>query len=440
MPSEFSRRVLLRTAPAGLVLGSAWLRRLAAEARANALDAPKSCILLWMTGGPSHIDTFDLKPEAPADVRGEFQPIETSVPGIQISEHFPQLSQRMQHAAVIRSMTTPESDHRLASYHVHTGYQQRAGGLSFPALGAITSLELGRTESALPNYVVIGTGSRAGTASGFLGQKHQPLYVSDPIRGVEYVTPLVDNERFDRQLNLLRRLEDSFYSRYQAPAAQAHQIAVAASERLMRAPELKAFDLSNEPRRDAYGQTNFGQGCLLARRLVEAGIPFIEVNMRQADWDTHQQNFPRTKSLSLEVDTALATLVDDLHDRGLLQRTLIIWMGEFGRSPQITSWRWTQPSSQGVVFTTHWRRRQRRSGDWQDGSHCDRGRRAARDDRRFPRHRLSAPRNRLHQSESLAWQQSTSAHRREGRESPRGNPLVTELRQSLNECRQLVRS
>ena len=105
----------------------------------------------------------------------------------------------------------------------------------------------------------------------------------------------------------------------------------------MRAPELKAFDLSDESRADAYGSGSFGQGCLLARRLVEAGVPFIEVNMRQADWDTHRDNFPRTKSLSLEVDTALATLLGDLQDRGLLERTLVIWMGEFGRSPQITT-------------------------------------------------------------------------------------------------------
>jgi uncharacterized protein (DUF1501 family) len=138
-------------------------------------------------------------------------------------------------------------------------------------------------------------------------------------------------------LDLLRKLEHSFYSRYQAPAARAHAITVDASERLMRAPELKAFDLSLEKRQDAYGATSFGQGCLLARRLVEAGVRFVEVNMRQADWDTHQQNFPRTKNLSLGVDAALAALIDDLHDRRLLERTLILWMGEFGRSPQITS-------------------------------------------------------------------------------------------------------
>ncbi|MEX0585498.1 MAG: DUF1501 domain-containing protein, partial [Pirellulales bacterium] len=201
---DYTRRTFLRTAPAGFALGSGWLRTLAAHAGANERPAPKSCILLWMTGGPSHIDTFDLKPAAPDNVRGEFQPIETSVPGIQISEHFPQVAKRMQHVAVVRSLTTPESDHRLASYHVHTGYQQRAGGLSFPALGAIASAEVGRPGFALPNYVVVGPGSRAGTTAGFLGQQHQPLYVGDPARGVEYVAPLVESPRFDRQLNLLR--------------------------------------------------------------------------------------------------------------------------------------------------------------------------------------------------------------------------------------------
>jgi hypothetical protein len=321
----------------GAVFGQAWLQTLAAHAAADAAKPPKSCILLWMTGGPSHLDTFDLKPDAPGNVRGEFEQIETSVPGIRISEHFPRLAQRMRHAAVIRSMTTPESDHQLASYHVHTGYQQRAGGVSFPALGAIASAELGRDDFSLPSYVVVGPASRWGSSSGFLGQRHQPLYVSDSDRGVEYVDSLVDAGDFDRRLSLLRRLEQSFFSRYQAPASQAHSIAIDASERLMRAPELNAFDLSGETKRDAYGDGSFGQGCLLARRLVEVGVPFVEVNFRQADWDTHQSNFPRTRSLSQEVDKAMAALVDDLKDRGLLDRTLIIWMGEFGRSPQITS-------------------------------------------------------------------------------------------------------
>jgi hypothetical protein len=339
MSLHFTRRNLLRTAPLGIISGSAWLQTLAAHAASGgAAAAPrKSCILLWMTGGPSHIDTFDLKPDAPTEIRGEFEAIDTSVGGIRVSEHFPQLAKQMQHAAIVRSMTTPESDHQLASYHLHTGYQQRAGGLAFPALGSIASAELGRPEFALPNYVVVGTGSRTGTTSGFLGQQHQPLYVAAPARGVEYVNALDDDTRFDRRLDLLKKLEGSFHTRYRAAASQAHTIALDASRRLMRAPELKAFDISTDARAEAYGESSFGQGCLLARRLVEAGVPFIEVNMRQADWDTHQANFPRTRALSLDVDAALATLMKDLEDRGLLESTLIVWMGEFGRSPQITS-------------------------------------------------------------------------------------------------------
>jgi hypothetical protein len=337
MSPSFSRRGFLKTTAVGCVSGSAWLQTLAAQATTGGAKPPKSCILLWMTGGPSHLDTFDLKPDAPSEIQGEFKAIDTSVPGISISEHFPRLATQMKHAAVIRSMTTPESDHQLASYHVHTGYQQRAGGVPFPALGAVASAELGRADFALPNYVVIGTGSRSGTTSGFLGQQHQPLYVGSPTRGVEYVSALVDDTSFDRRSALLKKLEGSFFERYQAPASQAHAIAVAASQRLMRAAELKAFDLAGDARAEAYGSTPFGQGCLLARRLVEARVPFIEVNMRQADWDTHQGNFPRTKALSLEVDTAMTTLMSDLEDRGLLESTLIVWMGEFGRSPQITS-------------------------------------------------------------------------------------------------------
>jgi hypothetical protein len=336
MNTTVSRRTFVQSA-AGLATCSPWLRGLAAHAAAHPADNRKSCILLWMTGGPSHLDTFDLKPNAPQNVRGEFSEIDTSVPGIRISEYFPQMAREMKHAAVIRGMTTPESDHNLATYHVHTGYQLRAGGLPFPALGAVASHELGRGDFALPNYVVIGTGSRSGTTSGFLGQRHQPLYVAAPDRGVEYVRPAVDDDNFNRRLGLLRELESSYMSRTRTPLSQAHSVTIDSSEQLMRAPELKAFDLSEEKNVDAYGDGSFARGCLMARRLVEAGVPFVEVNMRQADWDTHRDNFPRTKSLSLEVDQAMTALVRDLEERGRLKDTLIVWMGEFGRSPQITS-------------------------------------------------------------------------------------------------------
>jgi hypothetical protein len=319
---------------------SGWLSALAASA-AGAERRPKSCIVLWMTGGPSHLDTFDLKPDARAEVRGEFRPISTSVPGIQISEHFPRVARLMQHTAILRGMSTQEADHQLASYHLHTGYQNRAGGTPFPALGAIASQELGRGEFSLPNYAVIGPGPPDGTRAGFLGARHQPLVIAEPTRGVENLAATVDAPRFQRQFELLTELERSFYQAYQAPTSQAHTTILESSVRMMRAREVQAFDLTREPdtTRDRYGRTSFGQGCLLARRLVEVGMPFVEVNMGQGNdgWDTHVNNFPRTRTLSSQVDSGMSALIEDLRDRGLLETTLVVWMGEFGRSPQITT-------------------------------------------------------------------------------------------------------
>lgn len=336
MHSIFTRRNFL-SATAGCTLGG-WLGRLAAQAA----DQPpvKSCILLWMSGGPSHLDTFDLKPEAAANVRGEFRPIETSVPGIQISEHFPKLARQMQHAAVLRGMSTVESDHQLASYHMHTGYQKRAGGVAFPSLGAIVSRELGQPDFPLPNFVCLGGGGRSATRSGFLGPDHQPLDVMNPERGTDFFTPLASQAEFDRQYQLLRRFNSSFEESYRAEPARAHASAIERAVRLMNADQRRAFDLTLEPDsdRDRYGRGSFGQGCLAARRLVEAGVRFVEVMMGDGvGWDTHRDNFPRTKALSAEADLGMAALLQDLHDRGRLESTLVIWMGEFGRSPQVTS-------------------------------------------------------------------------------------------------------
>ncbi len=328
----------------GVSLGAAplcgWLPTLAAR-DADVGGRRKSCIVLWMTGGPSHLDTFDLKPEAPTQVRGEFRPIATSATGIQISEHFPRFARLLQHAAILRSMSTQEADHQLASYHLHTGYQNRAGGISFPALGAIASQEIGRGDFPLPNYAVIGPGPQDGVRAGFLNTRHQPLFVPDPTRGVENLAANVDAQRFQRQFQLLGELDRSFHQVYQAPAGQAHLATMENSVRMMRAREVQAFELARESAttRDRYGRASFGQGCLLARRLVEAGVSFVEVNMGQGNegWDTHVNNFPRTRTLSAQVDAGMSALIEDLRDRNLLEHTLVVWMGEFGRSPQITT-------------------------------------------------------------------------------------------------------
>src|SRR5689334_4070789 len=186
MQRKFGRRTFLASAMASASLGG-WLARLAAGATDG--QRPRSCILLWMAGGPSHIDTFDPKPDAPAEVRGEFKPIDTSVPGIRISEHFPKFAKLMQHAAVLRGMSTLESDHNLATYHLHTGYQNRAGAVAFPSLGAIVAKELGKRDVPLPNFVSIGRGPQDALGAGFLGPSCQPLAVSDPARGLDFIEP-----------------------------------------------------------------------------------------------------------------------------------------------------------------------------------------------------------------------------------------------------------
>jgi hypothetical protein len=272
-------------------------------------------------------------------VRGEFKPIDTSVSGVQISEHFPLLAARMKHAAILRGMSTLESDHQLATYHLHTGYQQRAGGIAFPSLGSIASRELGAVDFPLPNFVCLGGGARHAVRSGFLGPDHQPLEVNDPERGTDNLEPLSSRDEFARRYESLRHLDASFRQAYRSEAAEAHASALQRAVRLMSAEQKAAFDLTKESEsdRDRYGRGSFGQGCLMARRLVETGVPFVEVTMQEASWDTHRDNFSRTSSLSEVVDAGMSGLIDDLESRGRLDSTLVVWMGEFGRSPQITS-------------------------------------------------------------------------------------------------------
>ena len=328
-----SRRDLLTGLASSATCG--WFGRLAAHAAEQ--PQGKACILLWMNGGPSHLDTFDLKPEAKSSVRSEFKPIDTTVPGIQISEHLPLLAKRSKHLALLRGMSTVESDHQLATYHLHTGYQRRAGSATFPSLGAIVAHELGQRDVPLPNFVCIGPTARYATRSGFLGPDYQPLDVINPDRGTDYLEPLASRHEFQHQYELLRRFDANFRQVYRAESAETHASALERAVRLMNAEQKQAFDLSRESdaTRDRYGRGGFGQGCLMARRLIESGVRFAEVTLD--GWDTHRDNFRRTRSLSEEVDTAFSALLDDLTHSGRLDDTLIIWMGEFGRTPQVTS-------------------------------------------------------------------------------------------------------
>lgn len=329
--NALSRRDFMRLSSVGALSASlsGWFNVLASRA-AQTGARHKSCILLWMDGGPTHKDTFDLKPGT--ENGGEFKPIDTSVPGIQISEHFPKLAQLMQHGAIVRGMSTSEGSHGRAKYYLHTGYKEGVGGLVYPSMGSIASAEIGHPESPMPNYVVVGNRSYG---SGFLGSRHQPLNVNDAAKGVENLKSGVENKQFDDRVGLLEDLEKGFYKEYKATSINAHQTTYQRAVTLMQSKEAKAFDLSLEPAasKSAYGEGKFGEGCLLARRLVEVGVPFVEVTL--GGWDTHQDNWAKVKSLSAQVDPAMSTLIKDLKERGLLDSTLVIWMGEFGRTPKI---------------------------------------------------------------------------------------------------------
>jgi hypothetical protein len=333
--TEKTRRDFLRLSAAGVFAPalSGWMPLMAkAAAGASGKGRAKSCILLWMDGGPSHKDTFDLKPESKG--AGEFKPIKTSAPGIEISEHLPKLAGVMNHGVLVRGMSTPEGAHARARYYGHTGYREGQGGLVYPSIGAIASKEVGRPESAMPNYVAI---SGRSFGSGFLGPKHQPLLITDPNRGVEDLKASAAATQFDNRVGLLEKMEKAFHREYQADAINDHATTYQRAVKLMQSKEAKAFDLASEPTgsRSKYGTGRFADGVVMARRLVEVGVPFVEVTL--GGWDTHQDNFTRLKKLSGEIDTPIAALISDLRDRGLLDSTLVVWMGDFGRTPNINN-------------------------------------------------------------------------------------------------------
>jgi uncharacterized protein (DUF1501 family) len=347
-PRDLTRRDMLKLSAIAAAGGlgatmSGWLQTLAAHAAQQSPGGKhKSCILLWMDGGPSHIDTFDPKPDAPAEIRGEFETIETSAPGIHVTDRLPNVAKLMHHAAVLRGMSTPDSNHASARVLMHTGYKQ-AAGIDYPTLGSIVSAELGDTSAVMPNFVVTGVHGYDSvkfpfvTSPGYLGTRHAPLIINNLNQGVENLRPPVDEDDVQDRLNVLEKLQANFAQRSQAPAAQSQATTLERAVQLMRSDAVKAFDLAQEPSasRDAYGDSYFGKGCLTARRLVEVGVPFVEVYL--PDWDTHfKARVDKCNRQSLpQLDTAMSALIRDLVDRGLLESTLVICMGEFGRTPKI---------------------------------------------------------------------------------------------------------
>ncbi len=296
----------------------------------------KSAILLWMGGGPSTIDLWDLKPGAPTG--GPFRPISTTG-NAQISEHLPMIAQQMQHLSVVRSMSTREADHNRGRYYMHTGYVPNPS-VEHPSYGSVIAHELfsQRPDLQIPPFVSVGG---AGAGPGFLGMAWAPFSVTSNGR-IRNLDMKIDDKRLMQRVAALDLIESSFIKQTRpgtaglgSPAGE-HQKVLRKTLDLMTSDQMQAFKVEQEPTeiKERYGTSGFGQGCLLARRLVEAGVPFVEVDL--GGWDNHNNIFNTLSDRKLpEMDRAMSALVEDLAQRELLQDTAIIWMGEFGRTPRI---------------------------------------------------------------------------------------------------------
>ena len=325
------------------------LRSAAADSSALNVEA-KSCILIWQDGGPTHYETFDPKPAAPAEVRGEFRTIDTAVPGVRFSEHMRELASLADRFSVVRSIRHNQGNHGAGNHYMMTGAPPRipvgcGAFVSFhPSLGSVTARERGH-QHGLPAYFSIPRMSRSGGPN-FLGAQYAPFVVPDNpnkqdfrVRDVALPRGL-EEPRFESRKDL-RALVDRL-ERIPEPAASDPALSLddyyTQSYDLISSPQAqRAFDIHSEPDevRDAFGRNSFGQRALLARRLVEAGVPFI--TLYEGGWDHHRNIFPTLRKRLPTFEATVATLLRDLDERGLLDTTLVVMLGEFGRTPKVNS-------------------------------------------------------------------------------------------------------
>jgi len=336
-PATVSRRQLLGAAAVGSTVAAADMNRLSLFSQSGLAGenarGDKSVILLWLAGGASQLETWDPKPGR--STGGPFAKIQTSVPGIEISELLPKMSQRLNETAIIRSLNTKIADHGGGYALMDTGRRSEPG-VEFPHLGAIIAHELAQRESQVPDHIEMYTsteGRRKG-AAGFLGARYNPMFLTDSMMpdNIQRLEAISDADHADRA-SLQQFLSQRFSRDVPHPAVDSHNAAYGRVRGLMASDYL--FDVDREPQsmRDHYGPTQFGQQCLVARRLVEAGVPFVKV--ARAWWDSHGQNFETHRELCADLDHVMAALLDDLKQRGLLDKTLVVTMGEFGRTPKI---------------------------------------------------------------------------------------------------------
>jgi hypothetical protein len=359
---RFSRRRLIQAGTAGLA-GLSLPALLRAEERRSSKARAKHIIFLHQFGGPSHLDTFDMKPAAPAGIRGEFQPIMTGQPGLTVSEHLPRFATIVDRFAQVRSVNHRMRNHNSATYYSLTGHapplddiRLRDSQELYPAYGSTVAKLRPSEDRAVPSFVsfpyVLRDGSVSpGQHASFLGKAFDPFYIgSDPNRSDFRLPELslpssLPLERLEDRRGLQRMIDRQNDLERWSETARGIDAFYTRAVTMLSSPTVKrAFDLSSEPDklRDAYGRTTYGQSCLLARRLVETGVRFVSVYFSafiggaKGGWDTHGDNFNQLKKRLLPItDLAVPTLIEDLQVRGLLDETLVVWMGEFGRSPKI---------------------------------------------------------------------------------------------------------
>ena len=288
----------------------------------------KNVILLWMAGGPSHIDTFDPKPGTKES--GGVKGIEAA-DGLQLSEKFPKLATQGRHLCVLRGVSSKEGDHNNATHLMHTGYREQSG-VQFPSMGSIVCAEAkDGPRSELPSYVAINGG---GGGPGFYGAAYGPFSVGagQPIPDLK--SPMPD-QVIDSRRDLLDKLDNHYAGMTGAPLAMEHRLTYERAVKLSRSPLAKLFETKGEEKNAmAYGESGFAKACYVAKRLVaKGGVRFVEIT--QGGWDTHAKNDESTKSLCNQIDQPMARMIEELQADGLLESTLIIWMGEFGRTPEI---------------------------------------------------------------------------------------------------------
>ncbi len=320
-----SRRTVLGGAIGGFFAYAMRNQADAALAKSPAGKA-KRCVVLWMNGGPSQIDTFDPKPDA--STGGEFKPIQTASPGLTISETLPHVAKHMDKLSVLRSITSTEGEHVRAQYFLRTGYPF-VPGFPRPALGAVVSHETAPTD--FPRYVTVGS---RGVGPAYMGPDHAPFSINNPEEALELLRGI---RRRKSRISLLQTLGGEFDTEHATAMLDRRRAMISKIEALVTTPFVDALNLERESAsvRERYGPEEFGQGCLLARRLLETGVNFVEV--QHQGWDTHVNNFAAVRRLCQAIDKPWAALLEDLKSSGLLDETLVIWMGEFGRTPHINA-------------------------------------------------------------------------------------------------------